>query len=56
LRKNRIQFRDTDVSRDQSAAQQLMSRSGQSGVPQTNIGGEWIVGFAQARIDRLLSI
>ena len=56
LRKNRIHFSDIDVSRDQSAAQMLMSRTGQTGVPQTNIGGEWIVGFDQARIDRLLSI
>lgn len=56
LKKNRIRFRDVDVSRDQSAAQMLMSKTGQTGVPQTNIGGEWIVGFDQARIDRLLKI
>jgi len=56
LRKNRIRFSDIDVSRDQSAAQMLMSRTGQTGVPQTNIGGQWIVGFDQARIDKLLSI
>ena len=56
LRKNRIRFTDVDVSRDQSAAQMLMSKTGQTGVPQTNIGGEWIVGFDQARIDRLLNI
>lgn len=56
LRKNRVLFSDIDVSRDQSAAQMLMSRTGQSGVPQTNIGGEWIVGFDQTRIDKLLGI
>jgi glutaredoxin-like YruB-family protein len=56
LRRNRIRFTDIDVSRDQSAAQELMSRTGQTGVPQTNIAGEWIVGFDQARIDRLLNI
>ncbi len=56
LRKNRIRFTDIDVSRDQGAAQELMSRTGQTGVPQTNIDGEWIVGFDQARIDRLLNI
>mgnify|MGYP006278052063 CR=1 FL=1 len=56
LRKNRIRFADVDVSRDPSAAQELMSRTGQSGVPQTNIDGQWIVGFDQTRIDTLLSI
>lgn len=56
LRKNRVMFSDIDVSRDQSAAQMLMSRTGQTGVPQSNIGGEWIVGFDQTRIDKLLGI
>jgi len=56
LRKNRIRFSDIDVSRDQSAAQELMNRTGQTGVPQTNIDGQWIVGFDQKRIDTLLGI
>ncbi len=56
LRKSRIRFSDIDVSRDQNAAQELMRRTGQTGVPQTNIGGEWIVGFNQKRIDNLLGI
>ncbi len=56
LRKNRVPFRDVDVSRDQRAAQNLMERTGQTGVPQTEIDGQWIVGFDQNRIDRLLGL
>lgn len=56
LRKNRIRFQDVDVSRDQSAAQELMQRTGQTGVPQTEIDGQWIVGFDQQRIDQLLGL
>lgn len=51
-----ISFRDIDVSRDQKAAEEMVKRSGQQGVPQTLINGEVIIGFDKARIDRLLQI
>ncbi|MCD4724445.1 MAG: thioredoxin family protein [Bacteroidales bacterium] len=56
LRKNGIQFSDIDVSRDTAMAEEMMRRSGQQGVPQTDINGEIIVGFDKARINRLLDI
>ncbi|HPE17237.1 MAG TPA: glutaredoxin domain-containing protein [Tenuifilaceae bacterium] len=56
LRKHRIRFNDVDVSRDQNIAEELVRRSGQRGVPQTDIGGEIVVGFNQARINELLQI
>ena len=45
-----------DVSRNEAAAQEMVRRSGQQGVPQTLIGGEMIVGFDKNRINRLLEI
>ncbi len=56
LRQHRVMFRDVDVSRDQHAAQELMRRTGQTGVPQTDIDGQIIVGFDQTRIDSLLGL
>ena len=56
LNKNSILYTEIDVSRNESAAQEMVSRSGQQGVPQTLIGGEMIVGFDRARINRLLEI
>jgi len=56
LRKNRIPFTDVDVSRDQQAAEELVRRTGQQGVPQTDIDGEIIVGFDKKRINELLEI
>jgi len=56
LRKNDIKFRDIDVSRDQKAAEEMVKRSGQQGVPQTVIAGQVVVGFDKARIDQLLNI
>jgi glutaredoxin-like YruB-family protein len=56
LRKNMIRFTEIDVSRNESAALEMQRRSGQQGVPQTLINGEIVVGFDQARINRLLGI
>lgn len=56
LRKQKIPFTDIDVSRNESAAKEMVARSGQQGVPQTSIGGEMVIGFDQQKIDRLLEI
>ncbi|HDP75575.1 MAG TPA: NrdH-redoxin [Bacteroidales bacterium] len=56
LRKNGIVFTDIDVSRDHEAARQMVVATGQQGVPQANIGSEWVVGFDQQKIKRLLNI
>ena len=56
LKKNRIVFREVDISRDEKAAQELMRRSGQMGVPQTDIDGRVIVGFDKSKLDAILGI
>ncbi|MBN2214706.1 MAG: hypothetical protein JW723_10715 [Bacteroidales bacterium] len=56
LKLHRIRYNDIDVSRDQRAADELVRRSGQMGVPQTEINGEIIVGFNKTRINELLNI
>ena len=56
LKKHGVRYSEVDVSRDQNAAQEMQRRSGQMGVPQTDIGGEMIVGFDKGKIDRLLGI
>jgi len=56
LRSHNIPFRDVDVSRDQRAAEELVRKTGQQGVPQTEINGQWVVGFDQKKINQLLEI
>ena len=56
LKEKNIRFRDIDVSVDQKAAEQMVNKSGQQGVPQTDIDGQIIVGFDKKRIDSLLKI
>ena len=56
LRKNKLRFSDVDISRDPNAARDLQNRTGQQGVPQTEINGQWVVGFDQKKLNELLEI
>jgi len=56
LQKNNISYTDIDISRDQRAAEDLVRRSGQQGVPQTDVNGSIVVGFNQPRLKELLGI
>lgn len=56
LRRRQIRFNEINVSSDEKAARDLMARTGQSGVPQLDIDGHYIVGFNQPRIDELLEL
>lgn len=51
-----VKFTDIDVSRDQTAARDMVRRSGQMGVPVIDIGGKIVVGFNRPQIDQLLNI
>ncbi len=56
LRGHNIAFKDVDVSRDTNAAREMVSKSGQMGVPQAWIDGQVVVGFDRARVDSLLHL
>ncbi len=56
LIKNRIHFREVDISRDEKAGQDLIRRSGQSAIPQTEIDSRIVVGFDKAKLDSILGI
>jgi glutaredoxin-like YruB-family protein len=56
LQENGVQYREVDVSQDQNAAAEMVRKSGQQGVPQTEINGQMIVGFDKTKINSLLGI
>lgn len=56
LKDNNVQFTEIDVSSDQKAAQEMIERSGQMGVPVVDIDGEIIVGFDKRKISSVLGI
>ncbi|MFH1383047.1 MAG: glutaredoxin domain-containing protein [Chloroflexota bacterium] len=50
-----INFEERDVSRDRSAVQELMARTGQMAVPVILVDGQTIIGFDSARLEQVLS-
>jgi len=56
LRDNNIVFEDIDVSVNQTAAEEIVRKSGQMGVPVLDIEGEIIVGFDKERIKTALGL
>jgi glutaredoxin 3 len=56
LKQNKIAFEDIDVSSDDSAAEEMVKKSGQMGVPVIEINGQIVVGFDREKIKKLLKI
>ena len=56
LSSNNIDFEDIDVSSDKNAAEEMMAKSGQMGVPVIDINGRIVVGFDEREIRSLLNI
>ncbi|MCX5715857.1 MAG: glutaredoxin family protein [Candidatus Omnitrophica bacterium] len=56
LKQNNIEFVDIDVSANEQAAQEMINKSGQMGVPQLEIDGQVIVGFDKAAIKQALGL
>jgi glutaredoxin-like YruB-family protein len=53
---NNVAYTEIDVSEDTQAAQKMIQKSGQSGVPVIEIGEEIIVGFDKPALKKLLKI
>ncbi|MCK5267930.1 MAG: glutathione S-transferase N-terminal domain-containing protein [Spirochaetes bacterium] len=54
FRKKGIRFREIDVSKDRKAAEDMVRKTGQQGVPVILINGRPIIGFDQNKIERFL--
>ena len=51
-----VDFTDIDVSQNQEAAQEMIKKSGQMGVPVVEIDGNIVVGFDEQKIRELLDL
>ncbi len=56
LKENKIAFEDIDVSKNQAAANEMIEKSGQMGVPVIDIDGQIIVGFDREALKKALKI
>jgi len=56
LQENKIEFQNFDVASDKAAADEMVKKTGQMGVPVIDIDGEIIIGFDKDKIKQLLSL
>ncbi|MFC1710759.1 glutaredoxin family protein [Nanoarchaeota archaeon] len=56
LEENKVDFKSVDVGSDRDGAKEMIEKSGQTGVPVIDIGGEIIVGFNEPRLRELLKL
>jgi glutaredoxin 3 len=56
LKDGNIIFENIDVSSDQTAAEEMIQKSGQMGVPVLDIDGQIIVGFDKEKIQQALGL
>lgn len=56
LNKHGVRYTDINVAANPQAAEEMVRKSGQRGVPQTDINGRIIIGFDVPKISRMLGI
>jgi len=56
LKEHKIKFTNKDVGEDQKAGQEMIKKSGQQGVPVSDVNGEIIVGFDEEKLKAALKI
>ena len=56
LRQHKIQFEDVNLSNDRDRIEEMINKSGQTGVPVLDINGQIIVGFDRNAIKNALNL
>ena len=56
LKEKKIEFEDINVAADTQAANEMIEKTGQMGVPVTDIDGQIVIGFDKEKIKKLLNI
>lgn len=56
FKENKIKFEEIDVSANKEAAEEMVEKSGQTGVPVIDIDGKMIVGFNLSEIKKTLKL
>ncbi|MEX0920123.1 MAG: glutaredoxin domain-containing protein [Candidatus Pacearchaeota archaeon] len=56
MKENRVKFTDVDVGKDRKAAQEMVKKSNQMGVPVIDVNGKIIVGFNESELKKSLKL
>jgi glutaredoxin len=54
LKAKNVRFDDYNIASDQRRAEEMVRKSGQMGVPVTDVNGRIIIGFNTAELERAL--
>jgi len=56
LKQNKVKFTEFDVSKDHKAAEEMVKKSGQYGVPVIEVDGKTIIGFDKEALKKALKL
>ncbi len=56
FKQNKVKYKTIDVGKDPKAAQEMVKKSGQMGVPVVDINGKIIVGFDKTAFRKALGL
>jgi len=56
LDEHKVVYTNVDVSSSQEKAQEMIQKSGQMGVPVTDVDGQIVIGFDKEKLNELLEI
>lgn len=54
LKDQGLPFKEVNVQQDQRAANKLVAITGHLGVPQTEINGQWVLGFDPEKVMKIV--
>ena len=55
MKEKGAEFKDVDVGADQEAANEMVEKSGQMGVPVIDVDGKIIIGFDKEELEKALA-
>ena len=56
LKAHKIKYREKDVDEDHNAAEEMVRKSSQTGIPVIEIDGEIIIGYDVPRLSKALNV
>ncbi|MBI2076413.1 MAG: thioredoxin family protein [Candidatus Aenigmarchaeota archaeon] len=56
FRKNNVTYEEINVENDEKAAEEMIEKSGQMGVPVIDVNGKIIVGFDRPALEKALKL
>lgn len=56
FKENKVEYKEVNVEKDHKAAEEMIKKSGQMGVPVIDINGQIIIGFDREAIKRALHL